>query len=52
MKNKLQAIITVGISASGKSTHAWKIAEQTGWVEINRDNIRFDHKTPDSIPLN
>ncbi|BAV80961.1 polynucleotide kinase [Vibrio phage RYC] len=35
-----QAIITVGCSASGKSTFANRLAK-LGWTEINRDTIRF-----------
>jgi predicted kinase len=35
-----KAIITVGISASGKTTFAKTLVEQ-GWVDINRDWIRF-----------
>jgi len=37
----LEAIITVGISGSGKSTWARDFCEgHPNWVEINRDNIR------------
>lgn len=35
-----KAIITVGISASGKTTFAKTLVEE-GWVDINRDWIRF-----------
>jgi predicted kinase len=38
----MKAIITVGISASGKSTFA-KEMESQGYMDINRDDIRFDH---------
>lgn len=37
----MQAILTVGISASGKSTFAKDLVSQ-GWVDVNRDDIRFD----------
>jgi predicted kinase len=37
----MKAIITVGISASGKSTFAKELVGQ-GWVDVNRDDIRFD----------
>ena len=36
-----KAIITVGISASGKTTFAKTMVEQ-GWVDINRDWIRVN----------
>ena len=35
----MKAVVTVGISASGKSTHAAELVKQ-GYVEANRDNIR------------
>jgi predicted kinase len=38
----MKAIITVGISASGKSTFA-KELETMGWYDINRDDIRFNN---------
>lgn len=38
----MKAIITVGVSASGKSTFA-KEMESQGYMDINRDNIRFEH---------
>lgn len=38
----MKAIITVGISASGKSTFAKELVKQ-GWVDVNRDDIRFNH---------
>ena len=45
------AIVTVGCSASGKSTLADKITNNgsmsSEWVEINRDNIRFNGKNKD-----
>lgn len=37
----MKAIITVGCSASGKSTFAKDLIDQ-GWVDVNRDDIRFD----------
>lgn len=37
----MKAYVTIGISASGKSTLAKKLCEELGLVEINRDNIRF-----------
>lgn len=37
----MKAILTVGCSASGKSTLAKELVEQ-GWVDVNRDDIRFD----------
>ena len=36
----MKAIITVGVSASGKSTYAEEMAKNPDWMEINRDNIR------------
>lgn len=41
----MKAIITVGISASGKTTFA-KQLESEGWVDINRDTIRFTEVCP------
>lgn len=35
-----QAVITVGPAASGKSTYA-KTLTKKGWIEVNRDDIRF-----------
>lgn len=35
----LRAVITVGISASGKTTYAKSL--DNGWVNINRDDLRF-----------
>lgn len=37
----MKAIITVGVSASGKSTFAKELVQQ-GWQDINRDDIRFN----------
>lgn len=39
----LKAIVTVGISCSGKSTYAKELLqkEKGKWVEVNRDNVRF-----------
>lgn len=34
-------ILTVGVSGSGKSTFAEELTETEGFVEINRDTIRF-----------
>jgi len=62
-----KAIITVGISGSGKSTFARELCENNStyifntittippsrstkdsdWIEINRDNLRFNYETPD-----
>lgn len=41
-------IATVGIPASGKSTFAKRIVADNPetWVEVNRDNIRFNKATP------
>lgn len=36
----MKAIITVGVSASGKTTWAEKWCKENGWVNINRDDIR------------
>lgn len=36
----MKAIITVGISGSGKTTWA---EQQEGFININRDDIRFDY---------
>ena len=38
----LKAIVTVGISASGKTTFAQSLVKQGGWVDVNRDWIRFN----------
>jgi predicted kinase len=39
---KPQAILTVGISSSGKTTWAEKfVSENPSWVNINRDDVRF-----------
>lgn len=38
----MKAILTVGVSASGKTTWAEQfVKENEGWVNINRDDIRF-----------
>jgi len=37
----MKAILTVGISASGKSTWADEHCRKTGAININRDNMRF-----------
>lgn len=38
----MKAILTVGVSASGKTTWAEQfVKENDGWVNINRDDIRF-----------
>lgn len=37
----MKAIITVGVSSSGKSTFAKELV-QRGWQDINRDEIRFN----------
>lgn len=42
---KLKAVITVGISASGKSTLAKEYVEK-GYTEVNRDWIRFNVVKP------
>lgn len=40
--HKPQAILTVGISSSGKTTWAEKfVFENPSWVNINRDDVRF-----------
>lgn len=41
----LKAIVTVGISASGKTTFAKTLVEE-GWVDVNRDWIRFNVVSP------
>jgi predicted kinase len=38
----MKAIITVGCSASGKTTFAKELVSQ-GWMDVNRDDIRFEH---------
>jgi predicted kinase len=39
----MKAILTVGISASGKTTWAEQyIKDNQGWVNINRDDLRFE----------
>lgn len=41
--NKPQAILTVGISNSGKSTWSEQfVKENPSWVNINRDDVRFE----------
>ena len=42
----MKAIITVGISASGKTTFANKLADSGEWVDVNRDRIRFNMVAP------
>lgn len=37
----MKAIVTVGVSASGKTTFAKELVAQ-GWLDVNRDDIRFD----------
>lgn len=45
---KLEAVVTVGCSASGKSTFAEEFTSKNdNWVELNRDNIRFNGKPKD-----
>lgn len=45
---KPTAIITVGCSASGKSSFARSITrDNDDWTEINRDNVRFNGKPKD-----
>lgn len=40
---KPQAILTIGISASGKSTWAEKfVIDNPDWVNVNRDDVRFE----------
>lgn len=43
-KSKMEAIVTVGISASGKSTFSREMVQKGKgvWVDINRDDIRFE----------
>lgn len=43
----LIAEICVGVSASGKSTYAQEKCKAEDWVEVNRDNTRFNGQTPD-----
>lgn len=42
----MKAIITVGISASGKTTFANKLVDSGEWVDVNRDWIRFNMVSP------
>ena len=38
----MKAILTIGVSASGKTTWAEQfVKENEWWVNINRDDIRF-----------
>jgi predicted kinase len=37
----MKAIVCVGVSASGKSTFAKELVSQ-GWLDVNRDDLRFD----------
>lgn len=39
----MKAIVCVGISASGKSTFAEALFTKSGYAEVNRDNVRFNH---------
>lgn len=41
----MKAVVTVGVSASGKSTYAAELVKQ-GYTEINRDWIRFNIVCP------
>lgn len=41
----MKAVVTVGVSASGKSTYAKELVAQ-GYTEINRDWIRFNLVSP------
>ena len=43
----MKCIITRGISASGKTTFAKTLVDQ-GWMDINRDFIRFNIVAPGS----
>ena len=42
----MKAIVTVGVSASGKTTFAESFLQEgdnrTSWVNINRDDIRWE----------
>lgn len=38
----MKAYVLCGCSASGKTTFAKELAEQ-GWMDINRDDLRFEH---------
>lgn len=38
----MKAILTCGCSASGKTTLAKELVAQ-GWMDVNRDDIRFEH---------
>lgn len=40
-KVQKEAVITVGVPASGKSTYAQKLVNTGLWTEVNRDDIRF-----------
>lgn len=42
----MKAVVTVGVSCSGKSTYAAQLVEQQDYVEINRDWIRFNVVAP------
>lgn len=42
----MKAIITVGVSASGKTTFAKSLVDQGDWVDVNRDYIRFNVVAP------
>lgn len=37
----MKAVLTIGIPASGKTTWAEKMAREQGWLNTNRDDIRF-----------
>lgn len=37
----MEAIITVGISGSGKTTWAEPFCKKEGYINVNRDNVRF-----------
>ena len=38
----MKAIVYVGIPASGKSEEAAYLVNEKDWVELNRDDIRFE----------
>ena len=45
----MKAIVCIGVPASGKTTWTaeFLVGHSSTWVEVNRDNIRFNHKKKD-----
>lgn len=53
MSNKPKLIITCGVSCSGKSTYAKSLLqEDTSWIELNRDEMRWELFTNNTLDWN